>query len=352
MKHIRQIAVLCGAAALGVVAMPGTSAACSWFGSSGWSCSGSASNYNAQPGAPVAGAVQRSGTTTQVSAIANHLGGAFSASGARRVASLGETGIAGGDASSRYSLWVNGSGGRVSSTSPANDFSGNNKGGAVGMDYAPSDNLLVGVALMGEHISLNTKFNLGSLNRVGYSVVPYVAYSFGQGTSIDVITSATFLDADVVRAQNGRGSYDGYRLMGAFNVHHGVELGAWSVRGDIGYMYSREWQGSYREEVSNAHIGAVASNLGQGKIGGRGGYLLDKVELFAQAHYVRDFVAKRTSTVQGQPNTPDDRDEVLAGIGMDWFPTQTESIGLEISHGFFREAEANTTMMMNAKIKF
>lgn len=317
-------------------------------------CDGELPNVNAKPNEATAPTLARTAVTSQTALVGSHLQSAFSSrSGGNRVA-MGETGVSAGDTSGKYGLWFSGAAAITESTEVFNEFDGTSRTGTLGFDVRPSNNLVVGVSVFAENATLDTFYNLGKVERDGYSVVPYVAYDLGQGTTVDALVGVTYLTGEISRANNfAKGDFDGYRAMTSLNAHHNYVVGAVLLRGDVGYTYAHEKQGSYTETATNAHIGDKTTNLAQGKIGGRVGYGFDTVEPYAQAHYVRDFVRNSLSGVGGLSGEPsNDRDEVLTAIGLDWYPTATESVGVEVSHGFFRSNESTTTVIMNGRLTF
>lgn len=318
------------------------------------SCGDELPNANAKPNEATAPALARTAVTSQTTLVGNHLQNAFSSrSGGRRVA-MGETGVSAGDDSGKYGLWFSGAVAITESAQALNEFDGSSRTGTLGFDVRPSDNLVVGVSVFAEGAALDTFYNLGQVDRDGYSVVPYAAYNFGQGTTVDALVGVTYLTGEISRANNAaKGKFDGYRAMTSLNAHHNYVLGAVLLRGDVGYTYAHEKQGSYTESGTNADIAAKTTNLSQGRIGGRAGYGFDTVEPYAQAHYVRDFVRNSLSGVAGSDRTPsNDSDEVLVAIGLDWYPTATESVGIEVSRNYFRTNENTTTVIMNGRLTF
>lgn len=345
--------LMAGAVALGaVVAGNGTAQATCYVSGGSVSCYNEP-NSNAKPNEAVAPSLNRTSTTTQTSLVANHLSSAFSSRGGQRVA-LGETGVSAGEGGNSYGLWMSGAAAVTDNTEIYNDFSGTTKTGTVGFDYRPSNNLVYGVSTFIESTSLDTNYNQGTVDRDAYSLVPYAAYDFGQGTTVDGLVGWSYLRGEIERGNGvARGSFHGYRALTSLNAHHTLPFGPWSVRGDVGYTYAREKQGSYVEGGTNATIDAKTTNLSEGKVGGRVGYAFDAVEPYFMAHYVRDFVRNNVSGIATDPNKPvNDRDEVVAAIGLDFFPTATESVGIEITHSFFRSHEEVTTGMLTGRISF
>lgn len=317
-------------------------------------CEDSATNLDVAPTAPVANTLARGNATMQVLTISRHLQQFFTPGANRQRFAQGQTGISAGEDGHSYGIWVSGSGSVIDNSEAANQFDGTSAFGTVGFDYQPNDFLVVGISVFTELTSLNTQYNIGEVDRQGYSLVPYAAYSFGQGTSVDAMLGLTYLTADVSRGGGlASGEYSGYRVMTAVNAHHNLALGAFNVRADIGYMYAHERQGSYTESGTNLAVGEEVTSLGQGKIGGRIGYGLAEAEPYVQAHYLRDFVRDDLSGLAGSPQRPEnDRDEVLVAVGLDWFPTATESVGLEFSYGFLRDNESVATLLLNGRIHF
>lgn len=318
------------------------------------SCDSSVPNANAKPNEATAPTLVRTAVTSQTSLLTNHLQNAFSSRGGSGRVAMGETGVSAGDGGNKYGLWLSGASAITSNEEAFNDFDGISRTGTIGFDYKPSNNLVLGVSVFGEGAELDTNYNLGTVSRQGYSVVPYAAYDFGQGTTVDGLFGLSYLTGEITRAAGAaEGDFSGYRTMTSLNAHHNYVLGAVLLRGDVGYTYAHEKQGAYNESGTNARIGAKTTNLAQGKIGGRVAYGFDQFEPYAQAHYVRDFVRNSLSGTGTQPATPaNDKDEVLTAIGLDWYPTATESVGVEVSHGFFRTNESVTTAILNARISF
>jgi hypothetical protein len=329
---------------------------CSWNGSS-WVCEGGQpSNLNVAPGQPVAAPVLRNASTTQATTITSHVGNVMnSRAGGRQSASLNETGMASGDPALPFAVWASGGLTSLKNTQAANEFSGSTNAWTTGFDYMPNENLVIGASLARESASLTTDFNSGTVERIGYSLAPYLGYSFGQGTTIDVMAAYTSLHADVTRARGtGFGAYSGWRAMTAANGHHTIHLGDFALRGDLGYLYSHEFQDSYQESGSGQTIASAGINLAQGKVGGRATYALsDYFEPFFQTHYTRDFVRKHISGVAGAGRQPDDNpNEVTLGIGADWYPRDEVSVGFELTHGVVRERDRATSFLFNGRIRF
>lgn len=330
------------------------SPSCSWT-ATGWSCSGVSGNLNENPSKPVAAAAAGSAVGLQTSTVGARVQGVFAGARAgQRMAAIESTGMAAGDDSSRMSVWLSGAHSSLESDVDLNEFTGSNTAGTMGFDYMPSENLVYGVSVFVDRASLTTHYNLGSVKRVGYSVVPYVGYNFGQGTTVDAMVGGTYLSSDITRAGGaGRGSTDGYRMMFAANLHHNLEFGSWLVRGDVGYSYAHERHSSWTEEGSGAYVDETTANLASGKVGGRLGYTLGEFEPYTQVHYVYDFVRNNFSGAGTLSEKPaNDADEIQAAIGFDWFATPTESVGVEFSHSFFREDQHVSTLMMNARLSF
>jgi hypothetical protein len=342
------------------VAMSGgaqaSNGSCSFSANTGWSCSGEGNaNTNAAVGQTTGAATVRTATGLQTATVSNHIANVFSSTRAgRQSAMLNETGIAAGDNGMPYGLWLSGGITSLSNTDVSNDFKGTTGGFTAGFDYAPSDNLIVGLSVGREKLDLTTNFNGGTVDRSGYSLAPYAGYNFGQGTTVDLLGSYTFLDADVTRALGaGYGNYDGWRGMVATNAHHTLHFADLALRGDVGYLYSYESQGSYLETGSGATIAERNLNLSQGKIGARATYALtDTFEPYFQAHYTRDFVFNRVSASATTRQPDNDPNQVTLAIGGDWFPTDQASLGFEVDHGVARAHERVLSLLANARLRF
>lgn len=313
-------------------------------------------NSQAPAAAPAAAAAQRGATSSQVRSIGSHVTSAFGGKAGGQTASLQETGISAGEGGYPYAIWTSLGAASMVGMNRDNEFDGMSRNVVLGFDYMPTDRWIVGVAPVFEFVNLNTTFNAGTIKREGYGLTPYAGYNFGQGTTADVMLGATWMTSDIMRGENlTKGTQDGWRWMGAANIHHTVPFGQLSVRGDLGYLYSQEVQLSYYETGTNATQKGISSSLSRGKVGVRASYSLDAVEPYAQVYYLRDFVYKRISGAANSPNrgsVENDPNEVDLGFGLDWSIDDRVSVGAELSFQLVRANEKSTSGLLNGRFRF
>jgi hypothetical protein len=340
-----------GAVALGLVAGPAAatedSSYCSYSNGSYGSNCGAAPQ--ADSAAKTQGATTQQATVTLTNAVSSRVAAAFSPGrSSRRAQTPGETGLSAGDGAIQYSLWGAMGGTNTKSAVALAGYNGTIANQTMGMDATLDGNKVIGLTLFHDGTDLETDYNAGSLSSDGWSVVPYAAYSFGQGTTIDALAGMSYVTSKVKRAgANAEGDFGGYRLLAATNLRHTLTSGDWAFRADAGLSGAFARSDSYAEKgvAATAQAGST-SHLVESRLGGRVSYLWGQVEPFGQVSYAYSFVA------DGVGRDTYDKDDITTSLGMDWYATETESVGVEVSHVFFRSNTETTSVLFNGRIRF
>jgi|AGTN01.2.fsa_nt_gi Autotransporter beta-domain. len=305
--------------------------------------------------------VQSNATRAAVSATAGAVANRVAQSlkvGGRQTAALGgagQTGVSAGDGALRYSAWAAIGGNTLSSSVSGGDFDGTLATQTLGFDVVLNERTVVGLSAFHEGNDFDTDFNGGDLSGSTWSLVPYAGHDFGQGTSIDGMVGLSYVTGTASRAgKAAKGDIDGYRVMAALNGHHSLALGGpWLLRGDLGGIWAYSRNQAYTETGPAAlRQSASTTHLVQGRAGGRLSYLWGQVEPFAAAYYAYDFVADRAGDDGIAPGGSGDSDEFQFYAGLDWYPTDTESVGVEVSRVVGRDRTESMGLLLNARLRF
>ena len=258
------------------------------------------------------------------------------------------TGIASGDAAPKLGVWLTPSVSWLDDDNIASRYDGNLYLIMVGADYKVTDRLLLGVSTGYEDIDLDTQFNDGTFQSQGFTIAPYVGFVILDGLTVDAILAYTFLNNDVERDRTTgeilAGDYDSGRSMVSANLNYYALLNNWSLSAIAGYMYVSEDQDAYEQTGAYTNsVGQFTAYLGEWRLGGRAGYLLDKVEPYISAAYLYNNTWNSTAG---------DRDEMEGAIGLDFFPTDAFIGSIEAAHSFFRDDIANTRILLNLRYEF
>ncbi len=326
---------------------------CSVSGGSYYNCGDSP---RASSTAETNDSTNRAGAASVSTAVGNRVANALKANVTRTAAAeTVETGVSTGESGPRYALWAAIGATAISNSVPGAAFSGGLNNQTAGFDLLLNERTVAGVSVFHEGNSISTDFNSGQLDADAWWAVPYVGHDFGQGSSIDALVGLAYVNGDATRAGgNAKGSFDGYRSMAAVNGHHSLDLGgSWLLRGDVGALWAYSRTNGYDEKgVVAQHQSASTSHLVQGKVGGRLSTLLGRVEPFAAAYYAYDFVADYVGDDGIRPGGSDDADEFQFYLGFDWAPTDTESVGVEISRVVGRDRSESMGLLLNARLRF
>jgi len=342
----------------------------SWMSGAAWasndgSCyvsgSGSSASYSGCGSNPTGSTVEgtsgeatRSSTQSVIGAVGNRVSGALK-SGPSTKTAMTETGVSTGDGQVSQALWVAMGANSMSNAVPGAAFSGTLSNQTAGYDMMISDRTVVGVSAFHEGDSFQTDFNAGKLHGNAWWLVPYVGHDFGQGSTIDAMVGVAYVSGKAQRAgNNAEGNFDGYRTMAAINGHHNWGLGgAWFVRGDLGLSGAYSRTNAYDETgTAGRHVDASTSHLLQGKTGARLSYAWDRVEPYVSAYYAYDFVADYVGDSGITPGGSDDADEFQFYLGLDWYATDTESVGIEVNRVVGRDRSESMGVLMNGRLRF
>ncbi len=258
------------------------------------------------------------------------------------------TGIASGDAAPSLGLWLTPSVSWLDDDNFNSQYDGNLYLIMAGADYKVTDRLLLGVSTGYEDTDLDTQFNDGTYASQGLTLAPYVGFAIMDGLSIDAIFAYTFLNNDVERnrtiGDRVSGDYDSGRSMVSANLNYYALINNFSLSALAGYMYVSEDQDAYVQSGAFTNsVGQFTAYLGEWRLGGRAGYMLDNIEPYVSAAYLYNNTWNSNA---------DDRDELETAVGFDFYPTDAFIGSLEASHGFFRDDVANTRVLLNLRYEF
>ena len=221
---------------------------------------------------------------------------------------------------------------------PGREFDGTLVVPQVGLDYALPSGWVVGLAAGLERSDLETGFNDGRIDSLGFSVGPYAGVALGQVAILDAGVGYVSLDYDRSRQDGAfRGSFDADRIYAFANATgyaptawHGIE--ELSLRGRIGFRYSYEDQSGFTENGVRVPGGEL--ELGQALVGAEARYYLpaegvDTVELFARATGAYDAI-REDRAATGFAAASDDRTDVTLAIGA--FAVISDSLSADVTY--------------------
>lgn len=265
-----------------------------------------------------------------------------------------ETGLSGGSAGAATGVW-----GSVAYTSMENDFTparydGGMTLGTIGIDRKVTDSVVVGGTVSWERTSLDTPANQGNIMAEGFTFAPYLGYAFTDTLNLHLLAAYSSVNTDVERGQGAtfaKGEYETDRFMMAASLRQYYPIGNWMLESDVGYMLSHDKSESYslNNGVNNAR---ATSTLAEGSLGGSVSYGFGMFEPYIGASYLYDFVMTRSGSPAGTAQPANDQDELELRGGVRLFASDSLSGGLEVSHGFLREEQDNTTVAADLRYQF
>jgi hypothetical protein len=234
----------------------------------------------------------------------------------------GVSGLNAGDGSLPIGAWVSYSYSDYDNDLSSTAYDGNRHTVLGGIDFAPWESTVIGIAVGYEDSDTDTTFNLGELETDGYTIAPYFGYLFTDTWSVNFSFGYSDLEYDQFRTDpitGGRvtSSPDADRWFGMFNLNGLTTYGNWILGGRVGTLWARSEVDAFVESDGTA-VTEARSKLGTWSIGGDAAYSFGEFEPFVSATYEYDYSMTEIAVTTG-PQPDNDRDDVLFAAGLRYF---------------------------------
>jgi outer membrane autotransporter protein len=264
------------------------------------------------------------------------------------------SGYSAGDEELRFAVWANGSHTWVENDFTSTAFDGTLIIGLGGIDYWVTDRILIGGFGGYETSDVDTDFNRGSLDSDGFSAGLYGAVLLSDNFSFEAQFGATLTDIDMDRSLGSvvpvTGSTDTRRLFGSLGFTGDFQLGNFLAGPVVRHLLAHERVDSFTES-DGTRVGKQNIDLGVLQAGGRVSYSFGKVEPFAGLLLELETLTTDTEVAAG-PEPRNDRANGDLTVGVDFFPTDFISGGIELNHKFDRENFDETSVGANLSVRF
>jgi hypothetical protein len=265
------------------------------------------------------------------------------------------SGYAAGEDGARYGVWANSGPTWVDNDFRNTDFQGRLVTALAGADYWLTEAILIGGFGGYERTDVDTDFNRGELDANGITAGLYGAVLVGENFSIEAQLGHTWTKTDMDRRTltGGRlvtGSTESRRLFGSLGFTGDFQIGNFLVSPTVRHLLAHERSDSFTES-DGTRVDESAVALGILQVGGRASYLFEKFEPFVSLFGELETVSTDTKVASG-PKPRDDRASLDLSVGLDFFPTELISGGVELNHTFERENFEETTLSANVSFSF
>lgn len=160
-------------------------------------------------------------------------------------------------------IWVDGAWSRLSFDDGGAAFDGELWSGLVGVDYALSDRLVLGLAGGYENQDFNTSFMDGMITGSGLKMAPYAVYRLDDNLSLDASGGYAWLayadtHLDPLTGRDSAGATDASRWYAATDFNAAYRLDGWRFDGRLGALYADDGiESSLGSGTSGSQITAV-----------------------------------------------------------------------------------------------
>jgi outer membrane autotransporter protein len=268
--------------------------------------------------------------------------------GPREFVSGGFTGISGGDAVNKYSVWTNGAFSWLEGKNRVTDYTGYSRAALAGFDYVFQNDLVVGLTASYDNSNLSMIGNR-SLKVAGLGLLPYAGLSlFDNAVSIEAI-GGYFTTETESHSLIEQASYDGDRWLAALSAAYYHQIGNLMISPTVGTSYARSRDDSFVTTAGMRYDGIDVHVLDV-----KGGVdavytVTDSVELGGTVTYIRDLVPGLTENTIARQTDPD-LVELRARVG--WYAADNMTVSAEVSHNLFTRDQKATTLIGNLRVAF
>ena len=255
-------------------------------------------------------------------------------------------GMSAGDPQHGIGVWANYGYTDYENDFSATEFDGRTHTGLIGIDFMPTSNTIVGVALGYENSETDTTFNIGDVESNGYTVAPYVGIALNDYISAD----ASFGFSKIENEQSmsfftllTESDFDSKRWFATGNLNGFYPVNNWLLSGQFGVLWAKNEQEQYQETFVvlgtpvTRTVAARDSELKQFYLSAEAAYSMNQFEPYARVSYVRDFSRTRLQLDPSLPQPSDDKDDFLVGGGLRMFAKNGFSGNLEYSKRLGRD---------------
>lgn len=270
--------------------------------------------------------------STRISAMTNPGGG-----------TSGGRGQSSGNGPEGIGVWALGGYNWLDSSKSGAKYDGSLMNAMVGADKQMGS-LLVGLGFGYENLDLTTKYNSGKMEYDGYSLVPYMSYSFSKDLVADASFSYTWLDYTMKDTQGGVSYSDtmnANRMVTSAGLTQYMSFDKLLLSGRVGSLYLNEHQGSYK--LNTVDYGKAGIYTWQGSLGLRGTYDMGALKPFAGITYMQDFLKSGGKDVDMWGADFD--------LGLNYAPADRWNVGLTGTYGV-REDLTKAGGLLNVRYDF
>jgi hypothetical protein len=263
-----------------------------------------------------------------------------------------DTGMNAGEANSNITgVW-----GSWSHTTFENDFSRTKYDGDTdlfmgGIDFAPTENVIVGISVGFEDSEVETTFNNGRADSDGYTIAPYVGVAIDDTWSLDISGGMSSLDT----SQNRNGGaitsdVDTDRLFASVNFTGFKQLDRWFLTGRLGALYAQSTDDEFTES-DGTYISEQTNKLGQFQLAGEAAYELGEWEPYIGGTYSYDMTSSDIVLTAGEQPDNDHSDFLLSG-GLRFYSKEGLTMSFDYNKRFGREDYDEETVSFTARWDF
>jgi len=235
------------------------------------------------------------------------------------------SGLSAGDAveAARLGIWIMGSMSWISNSTTSAKYNGDIVTILGGVDYKFTPKFMAGLAVGYQGTNLNTSYNNGWNRNTGFVAMSYASYSFLDNLVADASLGLTPVHYEISSSSPLQGQtkngYDALRVLQATNLTYYI------IPNGTNWMFSVK-AGNMLSNEHDYFAGSKDSFLGELNAGFKASYTWKWLTVSAGGTYMFDYATQ----------SPNDRNEIQALVGVKFQPRDYLSVSVEGYNSFLR----------------
>jgi hypothetical protein len=249
-----------------------------------------------------------------------------------------------------FGVWGSYSRGRSENTFTSTEYKSDHDVFLGGLDFLPSDSLVMGVTVGYVNSDATTHFNGGKQKLDAFTIGPYFGALVNDWLSVDFAAAWSLTQFDQYRIDPGTGANvtsdpDGNQVLISGNVNVNRALGNWLLSGRLGALWASDTVQAFVESNGTA-VSRNESKLGQLRVGAEVAYAAGRFEPYAGGTYEYDYSRSGLVLAPGLPQPSDDDSGLVLNFGVRYYGAQSFSGSLEYNKVLGRSDFSMDSLML------
>lgn len=220
------------------------------------------------------------------------------------------------DPAKRFGAWSSGNGTTQRSVEPGLGSDQRMVSIGAGLDYRITDDIVFGLGIIHDDTDLQRADFVGRVQRDGWTLAPYLAWSLGPHVTLSATAGWAALDNEQFSVIAGKGQYDTHAWHVGAGIGFNYPLGDWRFGAAVRYLHVHERDEAYSFS-DGTQLASSKRTIAQGRAMVTIGYDFGGFTPFLTGGIEHEFKTLQSFAVAATGLTPD-RDGFIVGGGFNF----------------------------------